>query len=119
MICWHGVSEYMMLGCLLNIVQGWEETVVKQDQPNESQSEMKISLPSMPSLYITSFLFRACEEIHRVGGHVLDKPILQKFASRLLEKACKLLGHLILLNILYTLPKCFFFSFNFLITCCI
>ena len=47
---------------------------------------MKISLPAMPSIYLVSFLFRACEEIHRVGGHVLDKPILQKFALRLLEK---------------------------------
>ena len=59
---------------------------MKQEQSDESQSEMKISLPSMPSLYITSFMFQACEEIHRVGGHVLDKPILQKFALRLLEK---------------------------------
>lgn len=67
-------------------LRGWEETVVKQEQSNEGQSEMKLLLPSMPSLYITSFLFRACEEIHRVGGHVLDKTILQKFASRLLEK---------------------------------
>ncbi|KAF5938294.1 hypothetical protein HYC85_025800 [Camellia sinensis] len=72
-------------------LRGWEDTVVKQEQSDESQSEMKISLPAIPSLYITSFLFRACEEIHRVGGHVLDKPILQKFALRLLEKVCNLL----------------------------
>lgn len=69
--------------------QGWEETIVKQDQLNEGQSEMKILLPSMPSLYITSFLFQACEEIQRVGGHVLDKPILKNFASRLLDKVLK------------------------------
>lgn len=50
---------------------------------------MKILLPSMPSLYITSFLFQACEEIQRVGGHVLDKPILKNFASRLLDKVLK------------------------------
>ncbi|KAJ4844214.1 Golgi transport complex subunit 1 [Turnera subulata] len=62
-------------------LRGWEETVVNQDQ-----SEMKISLPFLPSLYIVSFLFRACEEIHRIGGHVLDKSILQKFALSLLEK---------------------------------
>ncbi|KDP32491.1 hypothetical protein JCGZ_13416 [Jatropha curcas] len=67
-------------------LRGWDETVVKHDQSDENQSEMKISLPSMPSLYIISFLFRACEEIHRIGGHVLDKSILQKFALRLLEK---------------------------------
>lgn len=60
--------------------------VVKQDQLSEGDSEMKISLPSMPSLYVSSFLFKACEEIHRAGGHVLDKTILQQFARRLLEK---------------------------------
>ncbi|KAL6575049.1 hypothetical protein OROMI_012334 [Orobanche minor] len=68
-------------------VRGWEETVVKQqEQLSEGQSEMKIYLPSMPSLYVASFLFYACEEIHRVGGHVLDKAILQNFASKLFDK---------------------------------
>ncbi|KAL0309490.1 UNVERIFIED_CONTAM: Conserved oligomeric Golgi complex subunit [Sesamum radiatum] len=68
-------------------IRGWEETVVKQqEQSSEDQSEMKISLPSMPSLYVASFLFYACEEIHRIGGHVLDKPILQNFATRLFDK---------------------------------
>lgn len=66
--------------------QGWEETVIKQDQSAEGQSDMKIALPSMPSLYIISFLFRACEEIHRIGGHVLEKTIIRKFATTLLEK---------------------------------
>lgn len=57
---------------------------------NEGESEIQIYLPSMPSNYINSFLFQACEEIHQVGGHVLDKSILQHFASRILEKVCKL-----------------------------
>ncbi|KAI3706509.1 hypothetical protein L6452_24303 [Arctium lappa] len=67
-------------------LKGWEQTVVKQVDSADSQSEMMILLPFMPSLYITSYLFQACEEIHRVGGHVVDKPILQIFAARLLEK---------------------------------
>ncbi|KAK6147257.1 hypothetical protein DH2020_018169 [Rehmannia glutinosa] len=74
-------------------VRGWEETVVKQqEQSGEGQSDMKISLPSMPSLYVTSFLFYACEEIHRVGGHVLDKPILQNFATELLKSLYHISG---------------------------
>ncbi|KAI3743296.1 hypothetical protein L1987_61002 [Smallanthus sonchifolius] len=67
-------------------LRGWEDIIVKQEDSADHPSEMKISLPSMPSLYITSYLFQACEEIHRVGGHVLDKPILKNFAARLLEK---------------------------------
>lgn len=66
--------------------RGWEVTVVKQEQSSEGSTQMKIALPSMPSLYITSFLFQACLEIHKVGGHVLDKSILRNFSGKLLEK---------------------------------
>ncbi|XP_021772258.1 conserved oligomeric Golgi complex subunit 1-like [Chenopodium quinoa] len=78
-----------------NPLRGWEEIVVKQDQSSEAESDMKILLPSMPSLYICSFLFRACEEVHRIGGHVLDKTILQQFAKRLLEKVIGLYSDLV------------------------
>lgn len=86
----------LLLICILSsklqvASQGWEETVVKQEQSDEGSSEMKISLPSMPSLYVMSFLCRACEEIHRIGGHVLDKSIVQKFALSLIEKVRSLL----------------------------
>ncbi|KAB2085854.1 hypothetical protein ES319_A05G426000v1 [Gossypium barbadense] len=67
-------------------LRGWEEIIVKQEQSDEGSSEMKISLPSMPSLYVISFLCQACAEIHRIGGHVLDKPIVQRFALSLIEK---------------------------------
>ena len=53
----------------------------------------------MPSLYIVSFLFRACEEVHRIGGHVLDRTILQKFALSLLEKVSNVLRHPVLLSL--------------------
>ncbi|XP_023537548.1 conserved oligomeric Golgi complex subunit 1-like [Cucurbita pepo subsp. pepo] len=76
-------------------LRGWEETVIKQEQSAEGQSDMKIALPSMPSLYIISFLFRACEEIHRIGGHVLDKTIIRKFATTLLEKVIGIYGDFI------------------------
>lgn len=46
------------------VEQGWEDTIIKQEQAEDGQSELKINLPSMPSLYVISFLFRACEEVH-------------------------------------------------------
>ena len=85
-------------------MQGWEETIVKEEQ---GESELKISLPSLPSLYIISFLCRASEEIHRIGGHVLDKSILQKFASSLLEKVRCLCLLPFPMIIFYMLQKCF------------
>ncbi|KAK1392109.1 hypothetical protein POM88_011165 [Heracleum sosnowskyi] len=74
------------------VVYGWEETVVKQEQSDERTSEIKISLPSMPSEYITLFLNQACVEVRRAGGHVLDRIILQKFASTCLEKVINIYG---------------------------
>ncbi|KAJ8506581.1 hypothetical protein OPV22_007467 [Ensete ventricosum] len=65
-------------------LQGWEVTIIKQD--SEGPLEMTIALPSVPSLYITSFLFQACLEIDKIGGHVLDRYTLQMFAWKLLEK---------------------------------
>ncbi|CAI9115685.1 OLC1v1016660C1 [Oldenlandia corymbosa var. corymbosa] len=66
------------------LLRGWKNIVIKQEQPSESTSNIKISLPSMPSTYVTSFLFKACEEIHIAGGH--DKATLQSLAAKLLGK---------------------------------
>lgn len=40
----------------------------------------------MPSPYVVAFLFAGCREIHRIGGHVLDRAVLELFAWELLEK---------------------------------
>ncbi|OAY81786.1 Conserved oligomeric Golgi complex subunit 1, partial [Ananas comosus] len=60
---------------------GWEVTVVKQEGSTEGPLEMQIALPSMPSLYIISFLFQACLEIHKVGGHIIDKVVVGVYES--------------------------------------
>ena len=74
------IQKYNLL-----IMQGWEVTTIKQESA-EGPVELKITLPSTPSVYISSFLFQACREIHSIGGHVLDKSTLQLFAGQLLEK---------------------------------
>ncbi|KAF6176443.1 hypothetical protein GIB67_010080 [Kingdonia uniflora] len=81
------MERMKMLKTIRILRMGWEET--------EISKEIKFELPSMPSFYIISFLFQACEEIHRVGGHVLDKLILQKFALRLLERVLAIYGDFI------------------------
>ncbi|KAK9139000.1 hypothetical protein Sjap_009594 [Stephania japonica] len=67
------------------LLKGLEETVIKQGNSDEGLLEMKIALLSLSSLYVSLFPFQACQEIHRVGGHALDKLMFQKFALRLLE----------------------------------
>ena len=67
-------------------VKGWEETPLRQVNEGGDEIEVRLPLPAMPSSYVISFLFRSCQEIYRIGGHALDKAVLQLFASSLLEK---------------------------------
>ncbi|GBG84542.1 hypothetical protein CBR_g38824 [Chara braunii] len=69
-----------------SVTKGWEETVVKQEEEGAETVEMRMSLPGMPSSYALSFLFTGCREIHRVGGHTLDRAVLRHFAWKLCEK---------------------------------
>lgn len=48
--------------------------------------DARISVPAMPSPYVVAFLFAGCREIHRIGGHVLDRAVLELFAWELLDK---------------------------------
>eukprot|EP00252_Welwitschia_mirabilis_P004582 TRINITY_DN1489_c0_g1_i2.p1 TRINITY_DN1489_c0_g1~~TRINITY_DN1489_c0_g1_i2.p1 ORF type:complete len:790 (+),score=162.11 TRINITY_DN1489_c0_g1_i2:156-2372(+) len=70
----------------LTPLKGWEDTVLKENQETGGQLETTICLPAMPSLYISAFLFHGCQEIYRIGAHVIDRAILQLFAWRLLDK---------------------------------
>ncbi|XP_078429043.1 vps51/Vps67 family (components of vesicular transport) protein [Wolffia australiana] len=71
---------------------GWEVMTINQEESTEGSQEMQVSLPSMPSAYVISYLFQACREVHSVGGHVLDKTTLQNFAWELLRKVLSLYG---------------------------
>jgi hypothetical protein len=73
---------------LFDIVKGWEQTVIKSRGEDGEEVEARISLPAMPSPYVVAFLFAGCREIHGIGGHVLDRAVLELFAWQLLEKVC-------------------------------
>ncbi|KAA3464616.1 conserved oligomeric Golgi complex subunit 1-like [Gossypium australe] len=58
-------------------LRGWEEIIVKQEQSDEGSSEMKISLPSMPSLYVISIYKNFLSTREASGAQVSEKGILQ------------------------------------------
>ena len=67
-------------------MKGWEETVIKSLGEEGEELDARISVPAMPSPYVVAFLFAGCREIHRIGGHVLDRAVLELFAWELLDK---------------------------------
>ncbi|KAG0504187.1 hypothetical protein KC19_11G172100 [Ceratodon purpureus] len=67
-------------------LKGWEETLIKTSGEDGEEVEARISVPAMPSPYVAAFLFAGCREVHRIGGHVLDRAVLELFAWELLEK---------------------------------
>ncbi|KAJ7532479.1 hypothetical protein O6H91_13G005300 [Diphasiastrum complanatum] len=84
-------KELLKDECLSTTVslKGWEETILKQEEEGGIEVEVKMSLPAMTSPYVVAFLFSGCQEIYRVGGHAVDKVVLQLFAWKLLDKVLK------------------------------
>jgi hypothetical protein len=76
-------------------LKGWEETVIKSLGEEGEEVDARISVPAMPSPYVVAFLFAGCREIHRIGGHVLDRAILELFAWELLDKVRLCYNHLV------------------------
>lgn len=74
-------------------LKGWEETLIKTYGEDGEEVEARISVPAMPSPYVVAFLFAGCREVHRIGGHVLDRAVLELFAWELLEKVSSFLDN--------------------------
>mmetsp|Transcript_5197 Transcript_5197/g.19028 ORF Transcript_5197/g.19028 Transcript_5197/m.19028 type:complete len:1064 (+) Transcript_5197:324-3515(+) len=72
-------------------MKGWEETVIKQEDESGGDVEMKLMLPGLPSAHILSYLYSACQEVHRIGGHALELPVLRCFVFKLMEKFLQIL----------------------------
>ncbi|KAA3453157.1 conserved oligomeric Golgi complex subunit 1-like [Gossypium australe] len=74
-LCVRAYSLWM--SWLSDELSGWEEIVVKQEQSDEGSSEMKISLPSMPSLYVISIYENFLSTREASGAQLSEKGILQ------------------------------------------
>jgi hypothetical protein len=49
-----------------------EVTVTVESEENK-HVEDKLFVPNQPSSYLLNFLYTLCNEVHRIGGHVVDK----------------------------------------------
>ncbi len=52
-----------------------EMTITVESEENKN-IEDKLHVPNQPSSYLLNFLYTLCNEIHRIGGHVVDKVTL-------------------------------------------
>jgi hypothetical protein len=74
-------SELNTLSCSLV----WDEMNILEEAENGKQVSSTIKVPSQASVYVTSLLFAACQEISRIGGHTMDRSVLQHFSGQCLR----------------------------------
>lgn len=58
----------------------WEDIAIEEEAETGNKIQSKIQIPSQVSSFVNSILFRICEEINRVGGHVIDRSLVKELA---------------------------------------
>lgn len=81
-VVWVGMPQLMDINCSIQV---WNEISISEEAESGQQVSSIIHVPSQASTYITSFLFSLCQEVGHVGGHVLDKEILQRLSGAVLK----------------------------------
>ena len=62
----------------------WSELTISEEAESGKKVSSIIHVPSQASTYITSLLFTLSREISRVGGHTLDRDVLQHLSEAVL-----------------------------------
>ncbi|XP_070542511.1 conserved oligomeric Golgi complex subunit 1-like isoform X2 [Ptychodera flava] len=66
----------------LRMATNWEEISIQEETEAGKTVTSTIKLPVQASWYVQSTLCKLCEEINRVGGHALPRPVVQGLISR-------------------------------------
>ncbi|KAI9020495.1 hypothetical protein DFJ74DRAFT_129474 [Hyaloraphidium curvatum] len=67
----------------LGFKEVWEPVAVKAEDLDGAPAEESISLPVQASAPIVDVFFRVCQDMNRIGGHLLEKSTLQRLLSSL------------------------------------
>lgn len=59
------------------IVQVWNEVTISEEAESGKKVTSVIQVPSQASTYVSAMLFALCQEIGHVGGHAMDRQILE------------------------------------------
>ncbi|KXJ04412.1 Conserved oligomeric Golgi complex subunit 1, partial [Exaiptasia diaphana] len=59
------------------------ELKIEEESETGSKVQSMIRVPLQVSSFVTSLLFSVCQELNRIGGHALDKKLLQELIDEL------------------------------------
>ena len=70
-------------------VQIWNEISISEEAESGKKVSSVIQVPSQSSTYISALLFALCQEIGHVGGHAMDRGILEHLSAATLVGVIK------------------------------
>ena len=59
----------------------WAEVTISEEAESGKKISSVIRVPSQASTYVTSLLFALCQEVGHVGGHAMDRAILEHLSA--------------------------------------
>lgn len=69
--------------------QIWNEISISEEAESGKKVSSLIQVPSQASTYITALLFTLCQEVGHVGGHAMDRGILEHLSAATLVGVVK------------------------------
>lgn len=63
----------------------WDEIMISEEAESGKKVTSLIKVPTQASVYVTSLLFAACQEISRIGGHAIERNVLLQFSGKCLR----------------------------------
>lgn len=73
----------------------WQEHKIEEENENGVVTQSTIRLPSQPSGIVVSFLTGICAEIHRSGGHTIQRKIIFNLTYKIMENLFPVLENLL------------------------
>ncbi len=70
-------------------MQIWNEISISEEAESGKKVSSVIQVPSQASTYVTSLLFTLCQEIGHVGGHAMEREILEHLSAATLVGVVK------------------------------
>ena len=71
------------------MLQTWNEISISEEAESGKKVSSLIQVPSQASTYITALLFALCQEVGHVGGHSMDRGILEHLSAATLVGVVK------------------------------
>lgn len=67
----------------------WDSITIEEKDDSDQPIQSVIRIPAQPSISLQQFLFRICQQLHKIVPHTLPKPVTVALVDRIATELCR------------------------------